>query len=142
MLLFVAYESTATAGGPLTVGVIKKPILDGCGCVLQLPQDYNRKNKRYVFLADVDGTAQININGQDITLKQVTNNLPQESLKVGAKWTEDYTAAKTKVQVEYVVKKVCDPDDEGCEVTHYSATITVTRDGVARKVNASGLCGC
>lgn len=142
MLLLMAYGSTATAGGPLTIGVIKKPLSDGCGCYLQLPQDSKLKNERYVFLADVDGSAQINVNGQDITLKQVTNNLPQESLKVGAKWSEVYESGKTKVEVEYVVKKVCDPNDEACEVTHYSATITVTHDKAVRKVNATGLCGC
>ncbi len=142
MVALLAYGSTADAGRPLTIGVIKKPISDGCGCYLQLPKDTKLKNEKYVFVADVDGSAQVNINGKDMTLKQTTNNLPQESLKVGAKWKEVYEAAKTKVEVEYVVTKVCDPDDEACEVAHYSAVITVTHDGTIGKVNATGLCGC
>lgn len=142
ILVMLAYGSAATAVAPLKIGVIKKPLQDGCGCYLQLPQDAKLKNEKYVFLADVDGTAQVNINGRDITLKQMTKNLPQEGLKVGAKWIEVYEAGKTKVEVEYLVKKLCDPDDDDCEAAHYTTVIMVTHEGATAKVDATGLCGC
>jgi hypothetical protein len=138
----IAGPSTTTARGSLTVGLIKKPFLDGCGCYLQFPSDYKRNNERYIFLGDLDKNAQMNIDGKDLTLKLVSRREPRGATTVGSRWSEVYTSEETKVRIEYVVRRLCDPTDEGCEVTWYSARITITRNGVVRKVKALGVCGC
>jgi hypothetical protein len=32
------------------ISAIEKPLIDGCGCSLRLPSDYEKENKRYLYL--------------------------------------------------------------------------------------------
>ena len=124
-----------------TLGVIKKPFARGCGCNLQFPNDYNNRNESYAFISCGLNTAQINIDGKDLMLKLIDRTEPEGELKVGYRSSETYVSGKTKVRVDYVVMKSCDPSDEQCEVTLESATITVHHNGRRRVVNTIGLCG-
>jgi hypothetical protein len=132
---------------PLKIGVIKEPYVDGCGCYFQLPEDSEKRVAGYVFLVDIveaQGTAQMNIDGKDVILKLVKSNekVGLKETKVGSTHSEFYKSGEVEVGIEYVVTGVCEPEDESCESTAYSATITVTRNGVYQKIKASGSCGC
>jgi len=127
----------------IKVGFIKNKdsFLDGGGCSLQLPTDYKKHNERYIFLSDVEDHAVINIEGKDTKLKLVSRQEPKGEPKRGdrSKWI--YAGNETKVQVDFVVTGGCDPNDEGCEVIFYDATITVTRDQVNQVIRVKGVCG-
>jgi len=124
------------------IGIIKKPLSDGCGCTLQLPEDYRKHNERAVFLSDFGDMIQMNIDGKDVRLKLISESPPSSKEKVGSHRKEIYRVGKDKVEIDYVVTKVCPPRDEGCEVTWYSATITVIRGRQSQQVKALGICGC
>jgi hypothetical protein len=142
-------SATRTAATPKApndtpkVGIIKEPFLDGCGCYFKFPDDSTKEVKGYVFLAEIiDEGAQMNIDGKDVMLKFVRRVDPAGETKVGSARNEFYKSEDTEVGVEYVVRQLCDPDNEACESIQYSATITVTRNGISRKIKALGECGC
>lgn len=124
------------------IGVIAKPTLGECGCSLQLPADYAKQNDRYVFQSNVDGRGKINVDGTDLELNLVRRSETTGATKVGDRTRETLEAKRIRVEIEYLVTKVCDPDDESCEQVWYSATITVTRNRTARRVRVRGACGC
>jgi hypothetical protein len=84
----------------------------------------------------------MNIDGKDVMLKFVRHTDSEGETKVGSTRSEFYKSDDTEVGIEYVVRKLCDPGDEECESIQYSATITVTRNGISRKTSALGVCGC
>ncbi|MEW6210494.1 MAG: hypothetical protein AB1631_19160 [Acidobacteriota bacterium] len=135
----VAQELSQNSAAP-KIGVIKKPALEGCGCSLQFPSDYRKHNDRYVFLSDLDDVAQMNIDGEDVLLKLVSKT--ESKGRIGSRHSETYAAEGTKVRVNFVVTKLCDPKDEGCEVTWYSAIIAVNINGKTQKMKVTGVCGC
>jgi hypothetical protein len=137
-----ADRAAATPNDTLEVGTIKGPFLDGCGCYFYIPDDDNKEGKGYVFLAEIDDRAQMNIDGKDVMLKYVRRIDSEGETKVGSTQSEFYKSENTEVGIEYVVKKLCDPNDEGCESIEYTATITVTRKGISRKISSLGSCGC
>jgi hypothetical protein len=124
------------------IGAIEKPLIDGCGCSLRLPSDYEKENKRYLFLSDFSGVAQMNLDGKDLKIKVVKETRQKGKPRVGEHHTETYIADQYKIVIDWRVKEVCAPKDEGCEVIWYSAVITVSRGNQTQKVNALGLCGC
>ncbi len=134
-------QSTAATSAP-KIGVIKKPLTDGCSCTLQLPEDYRKHNERAVFLHDFSDIIQMNIDGKDVRLKLVSESPQPKKEKVGNRRKEVYSAGKDRVEIEYVTTKVCPPKDESCEVTWYSATITVIRGKESQQIKALGTCGC
>jgi hypothetical protein len=135
-------RAAATPNDKLEVGAIKEPFLDGCGCYFNFPDDGNKEGNGYVFLAEIDDRAQMNIDGKDVMLQYVRRIDTEGEIKVGSTQSEYYKSENTEVGVEYVVRKLCDPNDEACESIEYSATITVTRNGISRKISALGSCGC
>jgi hypothetical protein len=132
----------STPDDALKIGIIKKPFLIGCGCYFHFPDDHNKEGEWDIFQAEIDDNAQMNIDGEDVMLKFVSRTDLEEETKVGSTRSELYKSDDTEVVVEYVVKELCDPEDTECESIQYSATITVTRKGVSRKVSALGVCGC
>ncbi len=124
------------------IGTIKKSLVDGCACSLQLPSDYQRRKQDFVFLSDFADIVQMNIDGQDIKLKLVKETKAKGKAKVGNRHSEAYISGQTRVRIDWLVTEVCDPKDESCEVTWYSAVITVNRSGQIQKVKALGMCGC
>jgi hypothetical protein len=129
----------------LKIGIVKEPFVDGCGCYFRFSDDYNQGNRSYVFLADIiekEGDAQMNIDGTDVRLKLVKRVETEGETKIGSTRKEFYKSGDIEVGIEYVVTKACEPNDGSCESTDYSATITVTRNGVYQKIIALGDCGC
>lgn len=134
--------AASTPDDRLKVGPIKDPFILGCGCYLKLPDDFKLENDNDIFETDLDESAQMNIDGKDIILKLVRREDPKGKTKVGSTRSEVYASGNIEVRVEYIVKKICDPKDKECEDTLYSANITITRNGIERKIRALGLCGC
>ena len=134
--------AASTPNDRLKVGPIKDPFILGCGCYLKLPDDFKQENDSDIFETDLDESAQMNIDGKDIILKLVRREDPKGKTKVGSTRSEVYASGNIEVRVEYIVKKICNPKDEDCEDTVYSANITITRNGIERKIRALGPCGC
>ena len=138
----IAQEKRLTECGRclLKVGVIAKgDSFDGAGCSLWMPSD--AKKRRAVFLSDFDGSAVINIDGKDIELKLINRREPKGGPKKGDRSTWNYAAKNVSARVDYVVTRVCDPNDEACEVTWYDATIAVASGKRKRVVKVTGICG-
>ncbi len=141
-------QNTAPArppAGALKIGFVEdKSFQDGCGCSLQFPEDEKKNRERYVLLHNFENIALMNIDGQDIRLELIENreSAHQDSIRKGERSSELYQAGKLGVRVNYLVTKVCDPNDEACEVTWYDATITVTRDNQKKVLKTKGTCGC
>jgi hypothetical protein len=126
----------------LKVGFVKEPFIEGCGCFLHLPEDYNKEDRGYIFLGGLADGAQMNFDGKDVELKEVKRIDAEGDIKIGSTRSVFYKSGNIDVGVEYVVKGLCEPDEEECESTEYSATITVTRNGMSQKISALGSCGC
>jgi hypothetical protein len=139
-----AAHKKAWSGGQKTpqIGTVKKLVANGCGCSLQSPSDYEKRNQRFLFLSEFGGVVQMNIDGQDILLKLVKEPQKEGKLRVGSRHSETYASGQTTIRIDWTVSSLCAPDDEGCEVTWYTAVITVSRNGRTQKVNGRGLCGC
>jgi hypothetical protein len=134
-------SNTSSPGPQLKIGYVKVGI-DGCGCSLALNAADLRKG-RYVFLQDEGEPAYINLDGKNLKLESVdssdTKSIPE---KVGDRSWETYFAGNVKVRIDWTVTRVCDPKDEGCEVTNYKAVMTITRKTQKAIVKTIGLCGC
>jgi hypothetical protein len=134
-------SNTSSPGPQLKIGYLKVGI-DGCGCSLALNAADLRKG-RYVFIQDLGEPAYINLDGNDLKLEEVNSGgfeaVPE---KVGDRSWIAYVAGNVKVRIDWTVTRVCDPKDEGCEVTNYKAVITITRKTQKAIVRTIGLCGC
>ena len=136
-------QSKAPPAPPLKLGIIKDDRqFDGCGCSLYLNRG-DERNHRAVFLADFSENAAINLNGKDLKLR-LTDSSPEknDNAKVGDRSWEIYKAGSTTLRVDYTITKVCDPNDESCEVIHYRATLTLIQKGQKTSIRTTGLCGC
>lgn len=139
-----AASSVKAVQQPLRVSNIRNTsVVDGCGCYFQFPAEWEKKAfDKNVFMQSIDGAeAWMNIDGKDVRL--LPDGPSKESVeKVGSRSSEKYKAAGISVEIEFVVTRVCDPDDESCESNSYDATFTVTKAGRKRVVKAKGICGC
>jgi hypothetical protein len=113
-----------------------------CGWFLQFPTDYRKHNDRYVFRRYVDGPGEMNIDGRNVQLTMLRDEENKGAVSVGDRFFQTYGSSNLRVRIDYIVTRICDPKDEGCEVTWYSATITVTRRGSSRRAGVLGVCGC
>ncbi len=118
-------------------------VADGCGCYFQFrgtPQNIDR----YIFFSGIEDekTAWMNIAGRDVklVLKKDTGINTRE--RVGSRSTVEYAAGDVRVNGTYTVTAVCDPNDESCESTQYSATFVVRKGKRSEVVRAVGSCGC
>ena len=129
---------------PLEIADIRDPsVVDGCGCYFQLPAERKKKRSdKYVFMEGLDGEgAWMNIDGKDMKLSLIGSTKGLVG-GVGTRSHTRYRANGIAVRVDFVVTRVCGPDDENCESTDYDATFTVTKGGRKRIVKAKGVCGC
>jgi hypothetical protein len=127
------------------IGTIKNSnAVDGCGCSLQtLKESKNPNSNRFIFFSDIDEVAFINLDGKDVKLKLISKVDYKGKERVGKKFSRKYVAGNATVLVEYVITSVCAPNDESCEVTGHSGTITVTKDSRMQKLTKlTGGCGC
>ncbi|HYM00485.1 MAG TPA: hypothetical protein VEZ90_16135 [Blastocatellia bacterium] len=124
------------------IGIVQntEPFDEG-GCALQLPPDYAKHNRLYVFMRDYQSNAVMNINGTDVRLKLVSQQEPNGDPKVGDRSTYRFSGHQIDATVDLVVTHLCDPNDEACEVIEYDATITLTHGTSRRVIKTQGLCG-
>jgi hypothetical protein len=83
----------------------------------------------------------MNIDGRNVELT-VLRDEENKGVRVGYRFFQTYGSSNLRVRIDYIVTRICDPNDEGCEVTWYEATITVTRKGSSRRTGVLGVCGC
>jgi hypothetical protein len=133
---------TPTPDAAPKIGVIREPNFMGCSVTLQLPKDYESGNEKYIFGGELAEDAQMNIDGRDVNLKLHGRGEANDSTEVGDRFTEIYEGENLKVVIDYVQTKKCEPGDVDCEATHYSATITVERNGVKQQIKTMGTRGC
>jgi hypothetical protein len=84
----------------------------------------------------------MNLDGENIELRLLASSKQKSKELVGDRSWETYSAKNLRVRVDYVVTRVCDPKDEGCESVYYKATMTVTRGKQRRVVKGIAICGC
>jgi hypothetical protein len=113
----------------------------GCGCAFSRNKT-EWLNRRYIYVEGMDEPAYINLNGRNIKLHPVASSEESGAEKVGQRSWETYTADSVKIRLEKTVTKVCDPNDESCEVTYYKATMILTHKGQKLSVKLIGSCGC
>ncbi len=119
--------------------------VDGCSCYLESRQNAKNSNAiRFIFSAELDEKeAYIKLDGKKIKLKLVSKVDYKGKPRVGKKSSRKYVAGGVIVVVEYVVTSVCDPQDESCEFTGHSGTLTVIKDSRIQKMTKlTGGCGC
>jgi hypothetical protein len=124
---------------PLLIGYIKdEDLVDLCGCGFE----HRTGGRGYTFSSDAGGqTAWMNIDGQDVRLKQTHSSGPKRA-RIGSRYIERYEGEGLQVSLVEVVNRLCIPYGPECETTGYDVTITV-RKGVRRQsVKARGQCGC
>ena len=136
-------QSKAPPATPLKLGIVKDDSsFDGCGCSLYLNRR-DEKTHRAVFLADFAENAAINVNGKDLRLRLTASSSEKnDHAKVGDRSWEIYRAGATTLRVDYTVTKICDPNDESCEVLYYRTTLTLIHQGQRTSIKTTGLCGC
>lgn len=118
-------------------------VADGCGCYFQFrgtPQNIDK----YVFFSGIEDekTAWMNIAGRDVKLLLKKEVAPKTRERVGSRTTVEYAGGDVTVSGTYIATAVCDPNDESCESTQYSATFVVRKGKRSEVVKAVGSCGC
>jgi hypothetical protein len=117
--------SAPSAQPKLKLGYVKNGDI-GCGCSYS-SNVTDLRNRRYIFIESMDEPAYINLNGRNLKLRPVASSKTKGEEKAGRRSWETYIAGDLKIRLDKIVTKVCDPNDEACEVTSYKATMTVTR---------------
>lgn len=85
----------------------------------------------------------MNLDGRDVKVKLTTpSHLRKRTKRVGDRSSDVWIADGVRVKVDWIVSTVCKPTELDCEVTWYTATITVTRNGQSATAQTKGLCGC
>ena len=113
----------------------------GCGCSMSRNAAEERKMK-FILVAPMDDATYIQLNGKQITLRPVAVSRLKRRERVGDRSWETYTDGDVTVRIDYVVTRVCGPREEGCEVTNYRATMTVSRGKQRIVVKGIAACGC
>ncbi len=145
VLSFLVFAGAGTVFGQIEISELKDPsVVDGCSCSVQTLNEAKKPDsQKYLFLHEYGNDAWMNINGKDTKLTRVKSTEDEDvEYKVGRRFYEEYSAKGIKVRVDYLTTWICSPDDEGCEVTKYDITITVTKGDDSKIVKATGVCGC
>ena len=139
----VTKESLQSNAERPLIGFVQRTDLAGeCGCCFQSNAKDKKLKGPYIFLTRMDEDAWMNINGQDIMLKEIETTEPKTELRKGDRYRSTYKAGEITVQLDHLVTKSCDPDDEACEFTYMDVTITVVQGDQRQIVKARGGCGC
>jgi hypothetical protein len=128
----------------LVANLKNSSVAEGCGCYFRF-RGTPTNAQRYLFFSSIEDdekTAWMNIEGSDVKLSLARKRGPTGSVRVGSRLTRRYVAEDISVDVTYIATRICKRDDEGCEVTDYSATLTVRKGARAQVVKAVGGCGC
>jgi hypothetical protein len=132
-----------TINDKLIAPIKDETLADGCGCYFQtLAESKKQYSGKYLFFADVDDEAVMNLAGKDIKLKSISRSGDLETIKKGVKSTIVYGNGPFTVTLDRVITSVCAPNDESCEFTGYDATITVQNGKEKQVIKSTGGCGC
>ena len=132
--------STSSLRSSFKLGYVKNGDI-GCGCYFARNKA-ELQNRRYLYIHGMDESAYINVNGKNIKLHRFAPIYEPIREKIGQRSWGKFTAGNIKIRLEKTVTKICDPNDEDCEVTNYKATMTVTKKAQKIIVKLIGLCGC
>jgi hypothetical protein len=137
-------KSTGETDQPIRIGVVQNTsAIGGCSCYFSAASPGARTGRDgYIFFADYAGKARMNINGQDVELREVGREQAKGELGRCSKKRCKYTASGINATVDYRETNKCPPDPTECEVTGYDVTITVEKGGLRQKVMGKGECGC
>ena len=126
---------------PLSIGVLKNSVIDDCGCLFhQLSSNKNTDADQYIFVVGYSGQARININSQDIELRE--NGRKKGESGRCARNSCTYSGSGITATARYRQISRCPPEPTECEVNDYDATITVEKGGYRQIVKGKGQCGC
>jgi hypothetical protein len=128
---------------PLVIANIQNSgVVEGCGCYFHSLADGQKGAEKFIFMADVNEDAWMNINGKDVKLRFISSSPDTAQPKIGQRSFSQYKSGNLRVRVDYIVTGVCQPNDEQCESTSYNARISVVRGASRRIIEAKGGCGC
>lgn len=120
-------QTEKTSANPLpVVGDLKHPELD-VGCWLKF-RNTAENHEQYIFGSTPD-KVMMNLDGQDTSLTTVSDPAADD--------VQEYTVGTVRVTVRYGIGK---PNDAGNSYSR--ATITLTKNGKSRVIQAKGQCGC
>ena len=143
LLFFITIAQAQSKPSPSTVlklGYVKDRD-SGCGCRLS----HNRldlRNRRNLFISSFDQSAYVNVDEKIMKLRLVAASKEKLDAKLGDRSWETYSHGSLRVRIDYIVSRLCDANDEACEVIYYKTVITITRGRHRRVVKAVGICGC
>ena len=141
LALALAFRNVAHAQSQkLELGYVDDGVF-GCGCSISRNRSEERKLK-FILETPMDDATYIQLNGKRVTLRQVAASKLRRRERVGDRSWETYAAGDVTVRVDYVVTRVCGPNEEDCEVTNYRATMTISRGKQRLVVKGVASCGC
>ena len=141
LILTVAFGNAVYAQSqPLRLGYVDEGSF-GCGCSMSRNASEARKLK-FILVTPMDDATYIQLNDKRLTLRLVAESKRRRRERVGDRSWETYSDGDVTVRVDYVVTRVCGPREEGCEVTNYRATMTVSRGKQRIVVKGIADCGC
>lgn len=117
-----------------------KPTVSDSGCSLARRTSAVQKDD-LIFYSLSDETGYINLNGKELKLQPARASKEKPTEQVGDRSWKMYAAGAVRLRIDFTVTRICDPNDEQCEVTNYSATVTVQRRAQRIVVRAIGICG-
>jgi len=135
----VALSADAT---PLVAPLIKQDAIRGCSWQAWIPTPSSTGAAPLIFLADRDDSrAVMNVDGSDVVLKVEGKSGPLP--KIGDVIERKYGAPGIEIKATYKVTSDCsESPNESCEVSGYSVTLEVKKDGRTQVVQAKGAVGC
>ena len=141
-LLSTTFAQTASKRR-LVANLKNNTVADGCGCYFQF-WGSKRDSERYMFVSPIDDdkAAWMNIAGRDVRLSLVKEKGLRIKEQLGSRHAEKYSAGNITVNATYITTRICDPNDENCESSDYSATFVVRKAQKTQTVKAFGTCGC
>lgn len=146
LMLIAASVGLPVQNRTVVVGSIKdKSLVGGCGCNFQTTLDHERRNRKYVFSADLERSAWMNINGRDVQFKRArTISAPEDQRKAkrGEHTVLEYKSGELTLTIAQTITTPCPEGDESCEWVGMSADITLSEGKRTKRIKAVGGCGC
>ena len=141
IFLTICFAQNAFAQKSFRIGFVKKYDFSGDSIWLANTKKKDRVDSKSIAVFSYNSLGTININGRDIDLKLVKDNLPDKNFKIGRGGYQIWKGKNTTVRLDYIFTWLCPPKDEQCEVYYYKGVLDVNYNGKRRKVNIVGFGG-
>lgn len=127
-----------------TIGtILDASIAGGCHCsVNKVSQSGEKIWDQYLFAADYEGKARLNVDGRDVNLRETERKEKPGEYGVCSGQGCTYSGDGITATVDYKETRRCPPEPTECEVTDYDVKITVLKNGQQQSVTGKGQCGC